>query len=224
MKKPTAKPSKQAAFSVGYDHGKEPLPFEPEPFLPEIWTPKGHPEAAPMLVCGRRAMLGPVVTGANPERWQYVVHGVAIVIPYRRLPILIHRAECRSAIVWNRQGVITATPGQPTPQNVGMLLVNDGAISKTAAQAALAQAWRCVDCSRDMVTMEPRVAVLETMATAFRGKSTVFRNIVACLSWTWWNEEKLSLEKRAELLCVWGFECTPTALRRMAEECQLSIS
>jgi len=224
-KSPTKKPAAPAAAKltgiISAPLGKTPEPFAPEPFAPEIWQCEGSADA-PILVCARRVMRGPKVSGGNG--FSYIFHAVAITVPNTaELPTIILPAISRDhRIKWKRHAPTQGEIGRIT-KGAGMIECGFWKISIRAAQAALAEAWRCVDCSRDIATMAPVCAINPLRAFSFHKGSTVFRNILAWLSWDGWNRAGFTLEQRAETLRGMGFDCTDKALDRAREEAELQL-
>ena len=221
-KKATAPAAAKLTGIVSAPLGTTPEQFESEPFAPEIWQSKGGTDA-PILVCASRVMRGPKVPGSSGNGWLYIFHAVAITIPANQLPVVILGAISRDhSIKWETHEPKKGEIGHIT-KDAGMIECGDYKIFTRAAQAALAEAWRCVDCTRDIVTMAPVCKVKVDMAFAFRGKSTVFRNILAWLSWDGWNRAGFTLKQRAETLRGMGFDCTDKALDRAREEAGLQF-
>lgn len=172
-------------------------------FLPEVWVMM-RPDTDPLayLVCGRRWLHGPPDIRKAPEGariWEWIAHPVAIGF--------IGNVSVRYGL---KDGDHVWQTGLPV-ESFGM--------STTAARAALADAFRGLKGSAtlDIRTLAYRMkwspkAVMQSKDGA------IMRNVVAWVHWQNWIKEGLTMEQRAARLSEWGFECTPKALSRAAEE------
>lgn len=186
------------------------MKVDPNTIAPELWAAEEGSIRVFTLACGRRFTysLPPLGTqrvvpeGIAPESYT----GAGEIVH----PLMIDITPCPCAVHF---GKVMRGEHHWTRLNVGFV-----GLSNTAAQAALAEAYRGLTYSR--LNHESMRLEWKTDVQAFRDYKggTPWRNVNICLQWDRWERNGVPMPERVDQLRTMGFSITEKALARYVEK------